>query len=468
MFTFTKFSFARQFMLMSFLIMLIGMVIIGLFISEQIKIGVTIQTAAVTALYVDSFISPHLQRLAYNEELEEVQISELNRLIEETSLRQQIVAFKVWSPDGQVVYSPNQELIGRYFTSDEDLQRAFEGEVASELSNLDKPEHEFERQYWSQLIETYAPIRADRSGEVIAVSEFYQLPDNLNAQIVSAQFKSWLVVGVSTLLMYILLAGMIGRASNTIKNQQEELSNKVNQLTELLAQNEKLSNRVRRAANRTTALNEHFLHRISSDLHDGPIQDLALALLRIESLSEACGDCQALFSNGRMVMDDFDLIQTALISSMKDIRGISSGIRLPELEQLSPAQVTRRAVRDYRQKTQSEVEASVEDAPDLAPMSLKITLYRVIQEALMNGFRHAEGLGQVVRVWGEHAQLHLEVIDTGTGFDPQELVIGTHLGLAGMRERVEILGGTFSIISSISQGTRVKVILPLDLEDELE
>lgn len=468
MFAFTKFSLTRQFMLVSFLIMSIGMVIIGVFISQQIRTGVINQTAAVTALYVDSFISPHLQRLAYNEELEEVQLSELNRLLEETSLRQQIVAFKVWSPEGQVVYSPNQELIGRYFKSDELLQRAFEGEVASELSKLDKPEHEFERQYWSELIETYAPIRADRSGEVIAVSEFYQLPDNLNAQTVSAQFKSWLVVGVSTLLMYILLTGMVGRASNTIINQQEELSNKVNQLTELLAQNEKLSNRVRRAANRTTAMNEHFLHRISSDLHDGPIQDLALALLRIESLAEACGDCQVLFNNGRTVMDDFDVIQTALKSSMKDIRGISSGIRLPELEQLSPAQVAKRAVRDYRQKTQRMVEISIEDVPDLAPIPVKITLYRVIQEALMNGFRHAEGFGQVVRVWGEHAQLHLKVIDSGTGFDPQELVNGTHSGLAGMSERVEMLGGTFSINSSKDQGTCVNVVLPLDMVDELE
>ncbi|MEK7788241.1 MAG: sensor histidine kinase, partial [Chloroflexota bacterium] len=64
MLTFTRLSLARQFLLLSFLILLSGMLIIGVWVGQQIEIGVVNRTAAVTALYVDSFIAPHLQELA--------------------------------------------------------------------------------------------------------------------------------------------------------------------------------------------------------------------------------------------------------------------------------------------------------------------------------------------------------------------------------------------------------------------
>jgi len=78
-----------------------------------------------------------------------------------------------------------------------------------------------------------------------------------------------------TLLMYLLLAGFIGRASDTIGRQELALRDQVARLTELLAQNVELHERVRRAATRTTALNERFLRRISADLHDGSAQELS-------------------------------------------------------------------------------------------------------------------------------------------------------------------------------------------------
>ena len=467
MLSFKKFSLARQFMVVSFLILLFGMLIIGSSISRQIELGVTNQTSAVTALYVDSFISPHLQSLAYADELEIVQILELDRLIQETSLGQQIVSFKVWSLDGRIIYSPNEDLIDRYYGIDDSLQLALSGQVTSEISDLDKSEHEFESQTWSQLIETYAPIMADKSGEVIAVSEFYQLPDNLLSQIRSAQLQSWGVVGIATLLMYLLLTGMIGRANSTIVNQQAQLSEKVLQLTDLLSKNRQLHNRVQRAARRTTSLNEQFLHRISSDLHDGPIQDIALALLRVESIVETSQERPTQATKGPDISGDMNILQKALEISLKEIRSISAGLRLPELEGLSTEKVARRAVRDYKSKTQSAVELTIEDIPKEAPMPVKITLYRVIQEALYNGFHHGDGKGQSVRVWGDIENLSFEIIDTGTGFAPSTVSDESNLGLAGMRERVELLGGSFQINSGEGKGTQIHVILPLEIIEEI-
>jgi len=449
MLAFTKYSLARQFMVISFLIMLFGMLIIGSFISQQIETGVINQTSAVTALYVDSFVSPNLQSLAYEAELDRSHITELDRLIKGTSLGQEIVSFKIWSPDGRIIYSPNKDLIGSYFEIDEHFQSAISGQVSSEISNLDQLEHEFERQTWSQLIETYAPVIGDNSGEIIAVSEFYQLPDNLESQIKSAQLQSWLVVGIATLIMYILLTGIFGRASNTIINQQAQLNEKVLQLTQ-------------RAARRTTALNEQFLHRISSDLHDGPIQDIALALLRIESVSEAYQVSRTPGIKDGLISKDLDLIQNALDSSLKEIRSISSGLRLPELEEFSPEEVIRRAVHDYQRKTQSTVILTIKDVPEDAPIPVKITLYRVLQEALYNGFQHADGNGQTVKAWGGVEKLHFEVSDTGAGFDLHKVSDNSNGGLAGMRERVEVLGGAFQINSGNGQGTHIYVTLPIE------
>lgn len=461
MLSFTKYNLARQFMIVSFLILMIGMLILGTLVSQQIETGVINQISAITALYVDSFISPHLQSLANADGVPGSQLTELDRLLQETPLGKNIVSFKIWSPDGRIIYSPNKEIIGRYYESDEHFQMALSGQVSSEISNLDQPENEFEKQTWSQLIETYAPVMADNSGEVIAVSEFYQLPDNLKSQIKSAQAQSWMVVGIATLSMYFLLTGMIGRASNTIVSQQTQLNEKVLQLTDLLSKNKQLHLRVQRAARRTTSLNEQNLYRISSDLHDGPIQDIAVALLRIETIADACQGCQNQAIEEQNIPEHLDILQRSLETSLREIRSISAGLRLPELEELSTERVARRAVRDYKRKTGAVVKLIIEDIPREAPMPVKITIYRVLQEALFNGFRHADGKGQSVRVWDNNGNISFEVLDTGAGFTPHSVSDNSNLGLAGMHERVELLGGSFQINSDYGSGTQIHVTLPL-------
>jgi len=468
MFTFTKFSLARQFMFMSFIILLVGMTIIGLLVSRQIENKVMNQTAAVTALYVDSFISSHLQYLSLESSAEPGSLLELDRLLVDTPLGQHIVSYKIWSPDGQVIYSPNTNLIGRFYEIEEDLERAFSGDVNSHISSLNKPEHEYERLFWDELIETYAPVRADGSGEIIAVSEFYQLPDSLKSDIKLATLQSWLAIVAATTLMYILLTGLVGRASNIILNQRDDLQEKVIQLRELLTQNKQLHYRVRLAANRTTALNEQFLRRVSSDLHDGPIQDQAIALLRIEDLEDELKKCLDNLPKGHAAMENLRVIQRAIESSMKDIRAIAAGLRLPDLEHLEPTRVAAHAVRDYVRKTAQHVTLDVDHAPVSASVSVKITLYRVIQEALSNAFLHAGETDQSVKVWTGKRQLIVEVKDSGAGFDPLSVQEDLHLGLVGMRERVELLEGDFVVNSTPGRGTRVKAIIPMDSTEAID
>jgi len=457
---------AQQYMFVSLLVMLGGMVGIGLWISQQIETAVTNRTAAVTALYVDSYISPHLQGLADGSAESGgesgVDVAALERLLSDTSLGTQIVSFKVWSPDGIVLYATNAALIGQQFPIEDGLAAAFNGEVVTEVSNLDKPEQALERARYGTLIETYAPSRDAGSDTIMAVSEFYQTSDGLEAEILAAQYRSWLVVAAVMIGLYLLLNGMVGRASNTIVSQQNELKANLTRLNELLAQNEVLNGRVRRAAARTTALNEKNLRRISADLHDGPAQDLALALLRLESLTEAVAEANP------QVSQDFRTVQLATESAMAELRTISAGLRLPEIAPITLADTIHRAVRDFEQKTNCEVTLTLGSLPEQAPLPVKITAFRVLKESLANSFRHAAGAGLAVQVYVTHDEkdeLVVEIADTGPGFDWQDTAVYQRLGLVGMRERVELLGGQFHLHSAVGHGTTIRAILPLTLPE---
>lgn len=463
MFAFTRLSLARQYLLVSFLILFCGMLIVGAWVGRQIEIGVTHRIAAVTALYVDSLISHHLQYLVDTDVPDNSHEAEIDTLLTTTPLGQRIVAFKVWAADGRILYSTNQALVGLQFPIAGGLKKAFDGDVYTEISDLNSDENIYEQQEWSQLIETYAPVRVKGKSKVIAVIEFYQTMDELKGEIQTAQQRSWVVVGVSTIVIYLLLAGLVGRASNTILEQENDLREKVTQLTGLLAQNEQLHRRVSRAAARTTALNERFLRRIAADLHDGPGQDLALTLLRIDELADVCAACSVSLIKRKSATDDFSTIQSALRSALNDMRTIVAGLRLPEIGELSITETVERAVRDYEHKTSAAVELVVDDVPIEAPLSVKIALYRILQESLANGFKYAGGSSQRVCMTGKENQLIVEISDQGPGFNERDVLADEHLGLVGMRERVEILAGTFEVESAQNNGTLIRARLPLTL-----
>jgi signal transduction histidine kinase len=99
--------------------------------------------------------------------------------------------------------------------------------------------------------------------------------------------------------------------------------------------------------------------------------------------------------------------------------------------------------------------------PAQAPPDCKLTLYRVLQESLTNAFRHAGGAGQAVRVSLDDGMLVAEIIDQGPGLRPVSDGSDDHMGISGMRERVECLGGEFVIDSSPGVGTRIRARIPL-------
>ena len=444
-------SLAKQYLVASLIVVLAGVMITGAWIGHQIRASVLDRTAGITALYIDSVIGPNLQALARDDRLLAADdTAALNRLVSTTGLGQSVVLFKIWSLDGRVLYSPDRSLVGQQFPIDSGLARARGGEVSARISNLDEAENTDERQSYSRLVEVYAPVRLESDGRVIAVNEFYLLPDSLDGEIRDAQLRSWGIVAGIGVLTYLLLAGIVKRGSDTIQRQQRELQRR-------LDQNLRLHERVRKAAGRTTALNEQSLRRISADLHDGPGQALALALLRLDALHAPCGDNDAC----RRKQADFDTVHSAVRDALTDLRAISAGLRLPELEKLSVADVAVRAIEDHHRRSGVHVERQLRNLPQQAPLPIKIALLRTLQEALSNATRHGEGKDVRVDLTCESDMLSMTVSDGGPGFDPEVADSSGRLGIAGMRERAELLSGSFEIRSAPDCGTTVRVAWPL-------
>ncbi|HEY0736984.1 MAG TPA: sensor histidine kinase [Herpetosiphonaceae bacterium] len=458
-----RLNLTQRFMLGSLIILVAGMLGVGWWVGQQIELGVVQRTAATTALYVDSFIAPNLQELADSDTLDAEHVANLDQLLRDTALGQQIGAFKVWNAEGRIVYSVDLAQTGQVFPVQGGLAEALSGSVAARVSDLEDEENERERLEQSQLLEMYSPVRLAGTNQVIAVAEFYQSVDDLQREIEAARLRSWLVVGVATLIMYVLLAGFVKRASDTIDRQQIALNDQISRLTELLSQNAELSDRVRRAAARTTALNERFLRRIGAELHDGPIQDLSLALLRLDqrpvTTGEAAGDEQP---------EQPDIVQESLRHALQEVRGIAAGLSLPHLNDLTLPETIARAVRSHERRTGTHVTLTHTELPDAAPLPVKITVYRLVQEALTNAYRHAGGQGQTVDVTFDGEHLSVEIGDQGPGFDTAHVTDWSqHLGLAGMRERVESLGGSFQVESVQGHGSKVQARLSLQMVEEM-
>jgi signal transduction histidine kinase len=456
---------SQRFMLYSLVVLLAGMAGIGLWVQKQIETGVIHRTGATTALYVDSFVAPNLQELGSSPELLPEHVETLRTLLDSTAMGKQIVAFKVWDTRGRLLYSTDQSITGKTYPMTEGMLRARLGEVASRISQLEDEENASLKAAHGHLLETYSPVWLSGTDQVLAVAEFYQIADDLDREIDLLKRQSWLVVGLAILLIYLLLSGLVHSASNTILRQKSELAQRVAQLTSLLAQNQELHERVRRASASVALLNESYLRRVGSELHDGPAQDLGLSILKLDALAGRVeAHPQGLVEPG--MLDQLTGIRTSLQSALKEMRGIAGGLSLPQLNDLGLPETVFRVVRAHERQTGTRVSVEMGDVPVQISLPLRITVYRLVQEALNNAFRHANGAAQQVRVRQEQDQLVVEVSDRGPGFELEEAArLEGHLGLSGMRERVESLGGQFKMESASGQGTLITARLPIQPEE---
>jgi signal transduction histidine kinase len=211
-----------------------------------------------------------------------------------------------------------------------------------------------------------------------------------------------------------------------------------------------------RLVNKILTVAERQRSGMAAELHDGPIQGLTRLGLSLEwgQLRLRRGQLE----EGRRLLTD---AQAALSGEVQSLRRIMATLRPPVLEERGLVS----ALSDYVEVVRQQAGISCTLAaklPERLPEDHEIVLYRVAQEALTNVARHARASSARVELTETAEAVVLEVYDDGVGFDPAAEQQGglDHFGLAGMRERVELAGGTWTVWSRPGGGTVLTASLP--------
>jgi signal transduction histidine kinase len=450
-------SLAFQFLFVGGIVSLIATLVVGAVVAVLIERAATRNAAATTALYVDSVIAPILPNMQTTAVLDDVVTRALDETLGKGALGRRLAEMRLWRPDGTILYSNDKALVGRRFPVTPSLQQAFQGRIVARYDHYDALNGGAE-QRTGPLLEIYNPILQPWSGDVVAVLEFYERADDFAATLVSARLRTWLAVAGVIAVIFLALSAIVMRGSRTIDRQAKDLNLRVAELSHLLEQNRNLHLKVRRATQRAASLNESYLRRLGADLHDGPAQFIAAASLRLDSnlLLDATAPKEA---REREIAS----IHGCLHDALQEIRSICQGLVLPQIEGARLTDVVSTAITAYERRTGTLVERRIADIAVESPLSQRICVYRFLQEALNNGHRHCRGAKQSVELEVRAGKLTLTVSDKGPGFDPSK-VPADRLGIAGMRERIESLGGSFRLETS-SQGT--KLLMMLDVEETI-
>lgn len=436
-----------------------AMFLVGILVTHLIEEAVIHNSGAATALYVDSVVAPLLPDMQKATPLDEGSAQALDETLGQGALGRRLVSFKLWRSDGTILYSNEKELVGKTFAVNDKLRNAFAGSLVARYEVASDPESDKERALGKRLMEIYNPVLQPWSGQAVAVIEFYETAEGLGDSLAHARLRSWGAVAALTAIFFLVLSVLVFRGSRTIEAQRKDLKERVNELSALLEENRGLQRRLQRASQRAAALNESYLRSIGADLHDGPAQHIAYASLRLDSDMLINASTQPETREKELAW-----IRSSLAEAMTEIRSICSGLVLPQIEKSSIAEIVTRVVEAHQHKTETRVDTIVDDdGPEPAP-AVKICIYRFVQEALNNAYRHGGGVQQAVRAVSRKGHVHVEVSDRGDGFDPTE-VRPTSLGLVGLRERIDSLGGSFDVKTGEGGTTVTMTFEPMEVGD---
>jgi signal transduction histidine kinase len=340
------------------------------------------------------------------------------------------VRVKIWSEEGEIVYSDESRLIGEVYRLGDDEREALQHEgVTAELSDLERPENRFERGH-GDLLEVYTSIRTPSGAPLLF--ETYQRFSSIASSEgeLLATFAPVLVVAlVAFAALEIPLAWVLARRVQRAQLDRE------------------------RFLQRAVAASDLERKRIARDLHDGPVQELTGLAMQLAATAEGQE------GRARATLGD---AAAAARASIRTLRSAIVGVYPPNLEQagLGPA------LSDLTARLQHEglgVSLAVDPPSGFGPETDEI-LYRACQEALRNVESHSHASHVQVRVGREGAAAVLEVADDGRGIAPSAVSEARgdgHMGLQMLGELARDAGGSLSLSPRDQGGTVVRLEVPV-------
>jgi signal transduction histidine kinase len=204
--------------------------------------------------------------------------------------------------------------------------------------------------------------------------------------------------------------------------------------------------------------------RIARELHDETGQALTAVALGLRGIASSMR--QDLDKAAKDLRD----IEGLVARSLTELQRIIANMRPSHLDDLGLASALRWFAGDVQERSSIEVNVELIGDERWLPSEVATSLFRITQEALMNTVKHAEAKhAEVVLTYGAD-DVTLEVMDYGQGFDPEILENPDRptWGVLGMQERASLVGGEFSLISQIGQGTQIRVQIPYKEDEEDE
>ncbi len=197
--------------------------------------------------------------------------------------------------------------------------------------------------------------------------------------------------------------------------------------------------------------------RISRELHDDTIQALVVLSRQLDNLA----------SNSKNLSEDeqirLDNLQKQTADIMQGVRRLSQDLRPAALDRLGLLPALEWLVSDVMYYSGIETKINTSGNTRRFPEEVELVLFRIIQEALRNIWRHSKATNVDINVEFSQSGVKITVIDNGKGFNPPhgmgDLAKDGKLGLAGMFERARLIGGKFTIESKPDRGTKVIIEL---------
>lgn len=205
--------------------------------------------------------------------------------------------------------------------------------------------------------------------------------------------------------------------------------------------------------------------RLAFDLHDYVAQDISAAKIICENMIAEEGE------GDNRIKPEVAKLANMLNTCMSEVRQIAYNLHPSALEKLGLIPGITELCRDFSASRMFLIDFSHAGMEGLElDFDLKINLYRIVQEALVNIGRHAQADRVAVKLVASHPKLLLRIEDNGIGFDYKkrmdEAQKEKHMGLQSMEQRVGLLKGQINITSQPGEGTRVLIELPLNIREE--
>jgi len=225
---------------------------------------------------------------------------------------------------------------------------------------------------------------------------------------------------------------------------------------ELLGDSRRMQLELRSLSRRLLHSHEEERKRISRELHDVVAQALTGINVRLDSLKTHST------AHAKELHEKIATAQKLVHESVEIVHRFARDLRPSVLDDLGLIPALKSLLKIVEKEGGFKI--SVTAFPDVEKLEVgvKTVLYRVVQEALSNITRHAEATRVTVRISLVRERVRMTIHDNGKGFvtnAPTTAKSVTHLGLLGMRERVEMIDGTFHIISRVGKHTTIRVIL---------